>query len=87
MEKANLRGRVVRFLGDKELIAVVHTEFGDALLDVNVDFDWDLKIGDVVEIEEASFYIQNGRIVTTVSGEVVKTAKGGEYTYYCLIGE
>ena len=64
-----LDGKVIRF-ENGWTIAVVETKYGEALLDINVDFDLRLNVGDEIDIEDADFYIQNGRIVTVVGDEI-----------------
>jgi uncharacterized OB-fold protein len=66
----SLVGKVIRFEKDK-IIAVIKTEDGEVMLDINCEFDTRLKIGDEVEVEDASFYIDNGRIFTVVTNEIV----------------
>lgn len=62
-EYANLKGKVVEF-ANNETLAIVETNIGNAYLDINDTLDYRLRIGDEIEVEEASWYISNGRVVT-----------------------
>lgn len=60
---ANLKGKIVQ-LEKSEICAVIKTATGEALLDVSDALDYRLQLGDDIEVEDAGWYIMNGRIVT-----------------------
>jgi len=64
-----LEGKITKF-DETGSMAFVETEYGEAM--VNVDCGWDLRLkaGDEIQLEDADIYIQNGRIVTLVKGEL-----------------
>jgi hypothetical protein len=67
---ATLIGKIVRFETEKKITAVVETEYGEALLDVNIDISLEFEIGDEVAVEDAGFYVRNGKIVTVVDDAI-----------------
>ena len=60
---ANLKGKIVGFASDGSW-AVVRTDVGNAYLDIDDALDYRLRVGDDIEVEEASWYLSNGQIVT-----------------------
>lgn len=58
---ASLNGIIVRI---EDACATVETSDGKAPLNIDDTLDYRLKVGDVIEVEDAGWYIQNGRIVT-----------------------
>lgn len=64
MEKtSNVKGIIIAF-AKEDCIAVVETVAGTALLDIDDTLDYRLKIGDKIEVNEASWYLSNGQIIT-----------------------
>ncbi len=74
MSVTSLKGTITGFKNN-EIIAVVATEYGEALLDINEGIDYRLRVGDMVEVEDASYYVTNGRAVTILGYK------------YCLNGD
>lgn len=74
---ANLKGKIIRFTTEKEMMAVVETELGEAFLDVNTDWDNRLRVGDTIEVEGAGWYITDGHIVTILGQRY--TTNGANY--------
>ena len=60
---ASVSGNVVRF-ENSGIIAIIETANGETMLDINTDFELRLKIGDQIDLEDADFYVRNGKIVT-----------------------
>ena len=60
-----LKGTIVS-LREKPCIAVVQTADGTALLDIDDTLDYRLQIGDKIEVDEASWYLSNGQIITVL---------------------
>ncbi len=58
---ASLKGTIIRI---EDACAIVETPDGEALLNIDDTLDYRLEVGDVIEVENAGWYIQNGRIVT-----------------------
>ncbi len=63
MSTSSIKGTITSFKNN-EIIAVVATEDGEALLDINEGIDYRLRIGDTIEVEDASYYIANGQVIT-----------------------
>lgn len=68
--KANLKGKIVGY-AHNEIFAVIETAIGRAYLDISDALDYRLKLGDVIEVENADFYIMNGQIITILGYEYV----------------
>lgn len=68
--KANLKGKIVGY-AHNEMFAVVETALDRAYLDISDVLDYRLKLGDVIEVEDAGWYITNGQIVTILGYEYV----------------
>lgn len=69
-DKANLKGKIVGY-AHNEMFAVVETALGRAYLDISDALDYRLKLGDVIEVEDAGWYITNGQIITILGYEYV----------------
>ena len=66
MEKtSDVKGTITAFTDDN-CTAVVETTTGTALLDIDDTLDYRLQIGDKIEVNEASWYLSNGQIVTVL---------------------
>lgn len=68
--KANLKGKIVGY-AHNEMFAVVETALGRAYLDISDALDYRLKLGDVIEVEDAGYYIVNGQIITILGYKYV----------------
>lgn len=67
---ANLKGKIVGY-AHNEMFAVIETDIGRAYLDISDALDYRLKLGDVIEADNASWYIMNGQIITILGYEYV----------------
>jgi hypothetical protein len=60
-----LHGKVVRIVDDT--IAIIETKYGThAMLDINDVYDYRLRVGDLIEVEDAGWYVEHGHIVTVL---------------------
>ncbi len=62
MKKSVLKGKIIGFARGG-ILAIVATDLGNAYLDINDALDYRLETGDEIEVEEAGWYLMNGRIV------------------------
>ena len=67
---SSVSGTVIR-LENAGIIVIVATERGESFLDCNLGINLYIGVGDRVEVENAPFYITNGRIVTVVENDIV----------------
>lgn len=66
---ASVNGKIVTFVRN-EIIAIIQTEFGLAYVDCNSGYDYNLKVGDEISVEDANWYALNGQVITMLDEKI-----------------